>query len=119
MAAPQEQPGKEQRPTLPYQISDGEHVLELRGHGMMLHCHEQGVQHDADGDGQVNERVHDNQVHDLLQLDPVRVALPDQERVGKFVPARGTLPLGLFQLYRCKTKRQQSLVFTPTPAGPA
>lgn len=83
-------------------------MLELGGHGVVLHGHEQRVQHDADGDGQVNKRIHDNQVHNLLQLHPVWVALPDQECVGKFVPARGALPLGLFQLCRHKIKQNNN-----------
>lgn len=100
-----------------YQIPYGEHVFKLWGHGMVLHGHEQRVQHNADGDGQVNKWIHDNQVHYLLQLHPVRVAFPDQERVGKLVPARGTLPLGLFQLYSYKTERQQGSTFTSEAAG--
>lgn len=43
-----------------YQISYGEDVLELGGHGVVLHGHEERVQHDADGDGQVHKRIHDN-----------------------------------------------------------
>lgn len=81
-------------------------MLELRRHGVVLHRHEQRVQDDADGDGQVHERVHDDQVHDLFQFYPVGVALPDEESVGEFVPARRALPLRLFQL--CQEKRTEA-----------
>lgn len=65
---------------------------------MVLHGHEQCVEDDADGDGQVHKWVHDDQVHDLLQFDPVGVTLPDEESIGEFIPARRALPLRLFQL---------------------
>lgn len=59
-ASQQEQIHGEYLALLSYQISHGEHMLELGGHGVVLHGHEQRVQHDADGDGQVNKRIHDN-----------------------------------------------------------
>lgn len=37
-------------------------------HGVVLHGHEKGVENNADGDGQVNKWVHDNQVDDVLDL---------------------------------------------------
>lgn len=36
-----------------YQIPDGEHAVELVGHGVVLHGHEQSVEDDAHSDGQV------------------------------------------------------------------
>lgn len=81
-----------------YQISYSQDVFKLWRHRVVFHCHKQGVQDDADGDGQVHKRVHDNQVHNLLQLYPVGVTLPDEKSVGKFIPAWGALPLRLFQL---------------------
>lgn len=38
-------------PAPSYQISYGQDVLELWCHGMMLHCHKQRIQNNADGDG--------------------------------------------------------------------
>lgn len=81
-----------------YQISYSQDMFELWRHRMVLHCHKQRIQDDADGDGQVHKRVHDDQVHNLFQLYPVGVTLPDEESVGKFIPARRALSLRLFQL---------------------
>ena len=81
-----------------YQISYSQDVFKLWRHRMVLHCHKQGVKDDADGDGQIHERVHNNQVHNLLQLYPVGVTFPDEDSVGKFRPAWRALPLRLFQL---------------------
>lgn len=67
-------------------------------HGVVLHRHEERVEDDADGDGQVNKRVHDYQVHDVLDLQPDGTTLPDEEDVGKLVPAGRTLPLRFLQL---------------------
>lgn len=71
----------------------------------MLHCHEESVEDNADGNGEVNKWVHDNQVDDMLNLQPIRKALPDEERVCKLVPAWRTLPLGLLQFCRKKDKK--------------
>lgn len=38
-------------PAPSYQISYSQDVLELWCHGMMLHCHKQRIQNNADGDG--------------------------------------------------------------------
>lgn len=81
-----------------YQISYSQDVFKLWCHGMVLHGHKQGVQDNADGDGQVHKRVHDDQVHNLFQFYPVRVTLPDEEGIGKFIPAWRALSLRLFQL---------------------
>lgn len=64
----------------------------------MLHGHEKGVEHDADGDCQVNEGVHHHKVYPLFKDDPRRAAVPLQERVRKFVPAWRARPLSLLQL---------------------
>ena len=80
-----------------YQVSYSQDVFKLRCHRMMLHCHKQGIQDNADGDGQVHKRVHNDQVHNLFQFYPVGVALPDEESIGEFVPARWALSLRLFQ----------------------
>lgn len=63
----------------------------------MLHGHEKGVEDDTDGDGQVHKGIHDNQVHNLLDFNPHRGALPDQECVSKLIPAWRTLALRLLQ----------------------
>ena len=85
---------------LSYQISYRQDMLKLWRHRMVLHGHKQCIQDNADGDGQVHKRVHNNQVHNLLHFYPVGVALPDEESIGKFIPAWRTLSLGLFQLCR-------------------
>lgn len=64
----------------------------------MLHSHEEGVEDDADGDGQVYERIHYHHVDDLFHFQPQGAAVPDQEAVGKFVPAGGALLSGLLEL---------------------
>lgn len=81
-----------------HQVPDREHVLKVRRHWIMLHGHEECVQHDADRDGQVDEGIHHNQIDDLLDLQPFRAALPDQEGVGKLVPTWRTRTLRLLQL---------------------
>lgn len=92
--------------TLSYQISHRQDVFKLWCHRVVLHCHKQCIQDNADGDGQVHKRVHNNQVHNLFQFYPVGVTLPDEESIGKFIPAWRALSLGLFQLCReSRTKR--------------
>ena len=83
-----------------YQVPDREDVVELRGHGIMFHGHEQGVEYDADGDGQVHEGVHHHRVDDPLETQPHRTAVPDQIGVGKLIPAWWTLLPGLFKLWK-------------------
>ena len=81
-----------------YQVPHGQHVLKLLRHGVMLHGHEDCVEHNADGDAQVHEGVHHHQLDKLLQLQPQRTAVPDQERVGKFVPPGWALLVSFLQL---------------------
>lgn len=64
----------------------------------MLHGHEQCVEHDADGDGQVHKRVHHHEMHPLFKDHPFLAAVPLEERVGKLVPGRRARPLSLLQL---------------------
>lgn len=45
-------------PVAAYQVPHGQHVLKLLCHGVMLHGHEECVEHNADGDAQVHEGVH-------------------------------------------------------------
>ena len=66
----------------------------------MLHGHEESVEDNTDGDGQVNKRVHDNQVDYVLDLQPKGKALPNEEDIGKLVPTGRALPLRLLQLCR-------------------
>lgn len=84
----------------------------MGGHGVMLHGHEECVEDDADGDGQVHKRVHHDQVDDLLDLYPRGEALPDEEGVGKLVPAWRALPLRFLQL--CRTKTRLHIVTQPS-----
>ena len=73
-------------------------MVELRRHGVVLHGHEQGVEDDADGDGQVHKGVHHHKVDPVLGRHPELAAVPLQEEVGEAVPAGGTGSLGLLQL---------------------
>lgn len=81
-----------------YQIPHRQHIVKLRGHGVVLHGHEEGVEHNADSDSQVNKRVHHNKVYPLFKDHPGGTAVPLQEKVSKFVPARWAWPLSLLQL---------------------
>lgn len=64
----------------------------------MLQSHEECVKHDAHGDGEVSEWVHDHELHFLLDGQPQWAALPDQVALGKAMPAWWTLAVRLFQL---------------------
>lgn len=90
--------GMDGTPIAAYQVPHGQHVFELLRHGVMLHGHEERVEHDADGDAQVHEGVHDHQLDKLLQLHPRRAAVPDQEHVGKFVPPGWAFLVSFLQL---------------------
>lgn len=59
----------------------------------MLHGHEDGVEDDADGDGEVDERVHYDGVKPLFQPPPTATTVPLQEDIGEGVPAWRTRPL--------------------------
>ena len=75
-------------------------------HGVVLHGHEEGVEDDTDGDGKVNEWVHDNQVDYVLDLKPYGTALPDEDRIRKLVPTGWALPLRLLQLCRDRKRKK-------------
>lgn len=66
-------------------------MVESWCHGVVFHSHEEGVENNADGYGQVNKRIHHDHVHNLLHLQPGWIAVPDQEAIGKFVPTRRAL----------------------------
>lgn len=51
-----------------YQVADGQDLLKMWRHRVMLHGHEKSVEHNADGDGQIHKRVHDNQIDDVLDF---------------------------------------------------
>lgn len=84
---------------LAYQVAHGEHIVKVLGHGVVLHGHEEGVEHDADGDAQVHEGVHDDQVDDMLELHPGGTAVPNEHFVRTLVPPRRALLVGFFQLW--------------------
>lgn len=86
------------------QVASGQDALEMGSHRVVLHGHEEGVEDNTDGDGKVDKWVHDNQVDDMLDLQPKWKALPDEEDVGKFVPAGRTLPLRLLQFCTVRNK---------------
>lgn len=64
----------------------------------MLHGHEQGVEHNADGDSQVDKRVHHHNVHPLFKDNTWLAAVPLQEDISKLVPGGWACPMGLLQL---------------------
>ena len=68
----------------PYQVPNWQHTAELLCHGIVLHGHEKGIQDNADGDGQVNKRVHYDQVDEMFHLQPWFTAVPNQTHVSKF-----------------------------------
>lgn len=82
-----------------YQVSDLQHLLEFGRHVVVLQRHEERVEHDAHGDGEVSERVHDHELHFLLDGHPQWAALPDQVALGKAVPAWRTFAVRLLQLW--------------------
>ena len=82
-----------------YQVADAQHAIELVRHGVVLQSHEQGVEHDADGDAQVQEGVHHHELHPLLHPQPPGAALPDQVPPREGDPAGVALLLGLLQLW--------------------
>ena len=90
-----------------YQVSDAQHAVELVGHGVVLHGHEERVEDDADGDGQIQEGVHHHDLHQLLHPQPAGAALPHQVTVGEGVPARVTLLMGLLQFCSDRDERQE------------
>lgn len=64
----------------------------------MLHGHEQGVEDNADGDAQVNKRIHHHEMNPLFKDHPSFRAVPLQEGVGELVPGGWARPLSLLQL---------------------
>lgn len=81
-----------------YQIAHRQHSVEFLSHGVVLQGHEEGVQHNAYGDTQIQERVHHHVLHPLFNLPPPGAALPNQVPLGKRVPAGVALLPGLLQL---------------------
>lgn len=55
-----------------------EHGFEDGAHAVVLHGHEEGVYHDAQGDGELCKGVRHNPKEKLLELHPRGAALPDQ-----------------------------------------
>lgn len=55
----------------------------------MLHGHKQGVEDDANCDGQIHKWVHDHHADYLLDFEPCRATVPDQTGVGESIPAGG------------------------------
>ncbi len=78
-------------PLTNYQISDAQHAIELVGHRVVFHGHEERVEDDADGDGEIQEGVHHHDLHKLLYPQPEGAAVPHQVPVGEDVPAGVTL----------------------------
>lgn len=73
-------------------------------HGIVLHGHEKGIQDNADGDGQVNKRVHYNQVDEMFHLQPWFTAVPNQTHVSKFIPAGWAFLSGFFKFWKKKVR---------------
>lgn len=92
-------PPLESAPSGPYQVSNLQHLLEFRCHVVVLQGHEERVQHDTHGDGEVGKGVHDHELHFLLDGHPQGAAIPDQVALGEVVPARRALAVRLLQLW--------------------
>ena len=81
-----------------HQVPDAQQLLKLLRHWIMLHGHEDGVEHDAQCDTEVNKRVHDDGVEPLLQPPPAAAAVPLQEDVSEGIPPHGTRPLVILKV---------------------
>lgn len=68
----------------------------------MFHGHKDGVKNNADGDAEVNERVHDNGVEPLFEPQPTAATVPLQEDVSKCIPTRRTWPLFILKVWNRK-----------------
>ena len=68
-----------------YIVADSERFLEGISHVGVVHRHENGVDDDADGDEQVDEGVHDEQLDDVRDLVPERVALPAEHQLQQLL----------------------------------
>ncbi len=51
-----------------HQVSNWQHMVEPVCHRVVLHSHEEGVENNADGYGQVYKWIHHHHVHNLLHL---------------------------------------------------
>lgn len=68
-------------------------MLKVLCHWIMLHGHEDGVENNADGDAEVDERVHDDGVETLFEPSPTATTVPLEKYVGKGIPTWRTWPL--------------------------
>lgn len=41
-----------------HQVPHTQHAIKVLSHGVMLQCHKECVEHNADSDGKVQERIH-------------------------------------------------------------
>ena len=51
-------------------------ALELLVHVVVIHSHEKGVDHNAERDEELHERVEDNESDQLLDSDPTPATVP-------------------------------------------
>lgn len=49
-----------------YQIAHIQYIVELFGHWVVFHGHEDSIEDNADGNPQINKRVHDNELNNVL-----------------------------------------------------
>lgn len=73
-----------------YQIAYVQHVVKLLGHLVVLQGHEERVQHNAEGDGEVSKRVHYHKLDKFLDQKPKWAAIPNEEFNSEVVPAGRT-----------------------------
>lgn len=64
----------------------------------MLHCHEDCVEDDADGNTEINKGIHDDGIETLFEPSPTVTTVPSQEDVGKDIPTWRTRPLILLKV---------------------
>lgn len=75
------------------QIPNTQQLLKLLCHWIMLHSHEDSVEDDADGDGEVHKWIHNNDEEPLLEPSPTATTVPLQEDVSERIPTWRTRPL--------------------------
>lgn len=68
-----------------YIVSNDEGVGQVLVHAVVVNGHEHGVDNDAEGDEQVDEGVHDKELHNAREAVPARRALPAEQQLHALV----------------------------------
>lgn len=83
-----------------HQIPDIQEPLKVRGHGEVVHSHEDSVENNADGNAEVNKGIRDDNQENGFDFPPAATAVPLQEDSGQRIPTGRTRPLVLLQIWR-------------------